>query len=711
MGCYPDRPSALAADIVELLDRHGPLLDSSLRTTLVKALILMRNKRQLGAAEIMPLLFKLFKLQDKALRQLVFRHVTSDIKAANKNGRADRLNRSTQSFLYGVLADEHEGIAKRGLAVLIEMWRRHVWRDARTVNVIASAVFHKSPRVMLASLKFFLGQDTAEEEGDDSDGEADKTLVVQPSREEMYKAFHKGTNCSKKKKQKKIKRAMQSVKKAARREEGGGHASFAALQLLHDPQGFAERLLTRLRTGNERFETRLAMMTVLSRAIGVHKLLVLNFYPFLQKYIAPSQREVTQVLAALVQACHEVVPPETLAPVLRQLADQFVHDRARPEVMTVGIKTVREICTRAPLVMTEELLQDLVEYKKFRDKEVAAAVRGLVGLFRELAPSMLRKKDRGRPAEVPGGGMLSLGAYGDSRIAERIEGVDLLEAALAAGRVGPGGDIFSDDDVESDDGEGIDEEEEEESGDEGEESGEEAGSGSEGEEAEEEEESGSELELESGSEEEGGSGSEEEEEEEEEAPAAKRQRPAPQAESLASLKKALAAKTKPAAEEGEEGGVPLEWGRILSQEDFEAIRQLQHRRLVAAAMTKVGLKSASKQAKAREAAEEEADEMLDLQQRLGVMHEQRVDPMALLGKRRGRRDKEERLASVMEGREGREFGAKAKLKNDKQGGLSNREKEHRKRLPSAARAGQVRRRLVKNKMKSKKNFKGHVKKR
>lgn len=54
---------------------------------------------------------------------------------------------------------------------------------------------------------------------------------------------------------------------------------------------------------------------------------MLNFYPYLQKYIAPHQRDVTQVLAALVQAAHDLVPPETLAPVLRQLVDQFVHDK------------------------------------------------------------------------------------------------------------------------------------------------------------------------------------------------------------------------------------------------------------------------------------------------------------------------------------------------------------------------------------------------
>lgn len=66
-------------------------------------------------------------------------------------------------------------------------------------------------------------------------------------------------------------------------------------------QEFAERLFSRLQKGNERLETRLCMMSVISRAVGVHQLLLLNFYPFLQKYIQPHQRDVTQILAVLVQ--------------------------------------------------------------------------------------------------------------------------------------------------------------------------------------------------------------------------------------------------------------------------------------------------------------------------------------------------------------------------------------------------------------------------
>ena len=65
--------------------------------------------------------------------------VLVDLKACNRRARNDRLNRAVQSFLYTALQDEHEGAAKKSLAVLTELYRRQVWRDARTVNVIGES--------------------------------------------------------------------------------------------------------------------------------------------------------------------------------------------------------------------------------------------------------------------------------------------------------------------------------------------------------------------------------------------------------------------------------------------------------------------------------------------------------------------------------------------------------------------------------------------
>ena len=50
-------------------------------------------------------------------------------------------------------------------------------------------------------------------------------------------------------------------------------------------------------------------MQVLSRMIGCHQLMLLNFYPFLQKYVQPHQAEVPTILAVLVQVQISSVNP------------------------------------------------------------------------------------------------------------------------------------------------------------------------------------------------------------------------------------------------------------------------------------------------------------------------------------------------------------------------------------------------------------------
>lgn len=52
------------------------------------------------------------------------------------------------------------------------------------------------------------------------------------------------------------------------------------------------------------------MMNFISRVVGAHRLLLLSFYSHLQRYVASQQREVTHILAYLVQACHDLVPPD-----------------------------------------------------------------------------------------------------------------------------------------------------------------------------------------------------------------------------------------------------------------------------------------------------------------------------------------------------------------------------------------------------------------
>ena len=203
---------AFHVGLIELLEKHYALLDPHLRRSLVSALILLRNRGSATAAELLPLFFKLFRCQDKQLRVMIFRHIVADVKGANKTRRNEALNRQVQNFLAAALKDENETAAKKALAVITELYRRNVWSDARTVNLVADACRHPSPKILVAALKFFLGQDeaaeAAAEAGDDSDDDDDdapkpKTGVGTAagtssgvSKEDVYKAYNKVSEVS-----------------------------------------------------------------------------------------------------------------------------------------------------------------------------------------------------------------------------------------------------------------------------------------------------------------------------------------------------------------------------------------------------------------------------------------------------------------------------------------------------------------------------------
>ena len=54
--------------------------------------------------------------------------------------------------------------------------------------------------------------------------------------------------------------------------------------------GFAEKLFSQLELCSERFEVKVMMVNLISRLIGIHQLLLFNFYPFMQRFLKPHQR-------------------------------------------------------------------------------------------------------------------------------------------------------------------------------------------------------------------------------------------------------------------------------------------------------------------------------------------------------------------------------------------------------------------------------------
>ena len=208
--------------------------------------------------------------------------------------------------------------------------------------------------------------------------------------------------------------------------------NFSALHLLHDPQGFVESLFTKhLQPSKSKLvlENKLAVLQLVTRLIGLHKLTLITIYSWFLKHLAPRQQNVTTFLACLGQATHNLVPPDLIQPCVQKIANEFVSEGSASEVASAGVNAIREICARQPLAMTDTLLQDLVMYRKSKDKGVMMAAKGLLSLYREVGAELLKKRDRGREAALN----LRSADRKDIRFGEvegdgTIDGIELLEA-------------------------------------------------------------------------------------------------------------------------------------------------------------------------------------------------------------------------------------------------------------------------------------------
>lgn len=415
--CYPDVLESYAQELITLLQTYSTVLDPEMRMTFCRALILLRNKNLLAPTDLLSLFFQLLRCNDKSLRKFLETHIVTDIKNMNVKHKNTRVNTTLQNFMYSMLKDSNPKAVKMSVNIMVELYKKQVWNDVKTVNVIATACFSKTTKVMVAALKFFLGSDP-EKEKDSDDSDSDN----EPSVKQVMLAAR--VNKKTRKREKQVKRVKQLIQNSKKKKEKAPSFNFSALHLIHDPQDFAEKLFQRLKATHERFEVRLMTLDVISRLIGLHQLILFNFYPYIQRFLQPHQKEVTKLLLFSAQAAHELVPPDVMEPVLRTIVNNFVTERNSSDVMAIGLNAIRELCSRCPLVMTEDLLRDLVQYKSYRDRSVMMAARSLIHVYRLSMPKLLHKKDRGRPTEASI--ELKVKQFGEINAKDYVPGAEVL---------------------------------------------------------------------------------------------------------------------------------------------------------------------------------------------------------------------------------------------------------------------------------------------
>ncbi|KAL9116010.1 MAG: hypothetical protein Q9227_000378 [Pyrenula ochraceoflavens] len=454
--CYPDITKNFTSDLIQILNTHHQNLDPELREKIVSCLVLLRKKAVINSTTLLQTFFPiLVSTPSKSLRILLFTKILSDLRSSNSKTKNHKLNRTIQSVLFEILTSDR--VSSRGLwAIKLtrELWKRQIWRDAKTVEIMKEASLAENEKVAIGGVRFFLGGDKEREELEEESSDEDDGI-------DMGKLRHQaGINKKSKKKSRMLEKATSTVKKKERKKNAPHPLNFSALHLLHDPQGLAETLFQKhLQNARSKLnlEQKLLVLQLVSRLVGLHKLTLLPFFSYFLKYLTPRQPSVTSFLASLAQSSHDHVPPETLEPLVQKIANEFVSEAAASEVASAGLNAIREICVRQPLAMNETLLQDLVMYKKSKDKGVMMAAKGLQGLYRDVGPEMLKKKDRGKDAAMGvRSGERRQRKFGEEDVGT-IEGLELFEKWKEEERVrkreerGEPADAEVDDEDEDDD--------------------------------------------------------------------------------------------------------------------------------------------------------------------------------------------------------------------------------------------------------------------
>ncbi|GLD55455.1 protein SDA1 homolog [Lates japonicus] len=74
------------------------------------------------------LFFELLRCHDKLLRKTLYTHIVADIKNINAKHKNNKVNTTLQNFMYTMLRDSNPIAAKISLDVMVELYKRNIWR-------------------------------------------------------------------------------------------------------------------------------------------------------------------------------------------------------------------------------------------------------------------------------------------------------------------------------------------------------------------------------------------------------------------------------------------------------------------------------------------------------------------------------------------------------------------------------------------------------
>ena len=405
---FPEELKFIQKDLPKILSENYLIIPHEMRLAIVDSLSLLRKKELLSPMETLPLFFSLIKCQDKILRKKLTDCIISDLKKIKETKKNLDSIKKIQNYCENLLNDPNKKLARKTLNIIISLYQKKIWNDDRTVNLISKCVSVNDIKMSSAACQFFLSEYNIDEPDTSSEEELDEL-------KNKYKLLGKSNNRKTKQRKAKLKQLMKSIeRKEKRHSKVIINKDFMPIDRIKDPLTFSQELFKK---GNSyqrgEFSHKIIIIRLLGRVLGRHRLLLDNYFSFMLNFMKSDQKDVEVILASLIEACHNQIPPSELEPVINKLFDNFISETYPAQLVNLGLNTLREIIERCPYCIDKaqySLVQDLRFYK---NKSVSNAARSIVNLCKEINEKFGK-----------GTGEIS---FGDNKFDDGIEGIELLK--------------------------------------------------------------------------------------------------------------------------------------------------------------------------------------------------------------------------------------------------------------------------------------------
>ena len=341
---------------MKMLEELGSSLHPYNRRKCAGSVMILRAKGVLLPVETTEFLLRLMRLEDKELRGTVYKFVLNDLRKMEAHHKNKAIKDKIRDFIGDYLPKHADKTSQRGLRLLIDLYKRNIWTDKKTINVIAESCFNPSPRTRQAASHFLMETTMPLEELPDSDDDD----VPNPTDIRAKKGIARQTKAREKQLEKEKRKAARKLRKKEI-EVRTKHAM--PIDQLNSPQAFAQRMFELIRKRGENYAHKLVYVELLARVMWRHQLVVeerqahqhqpITFYDTLIGYLKPSQKEVARVMIALAESVHEFAPENEIEIIVWHIINHFVNDRCSEMTMTIGLNTLREIFKKLPSVVSE----------------------------------------------------------------------------------------------------------------------------------------------------------------------------------------------------------------------------------------------------------------------------------------------------------------------------------------------------------------------